>query len=87
MDKREAPWTDAEVESLNEYQRCRLGHPFTGGRKANGDETVLIATRDGWVEALGGLIVQTWAHARMADGSWRESLLYPFLSRTNEHHE
>lgn len=35
------------------------------------DETILIATTDGWVEREGGPVVQTWAHQFMADGSWR----------------
>lgn len=66
----EPPWTEDQVASLNLFQSEGRFHPFTGKRKENGEETVLIATKDGWVEELGGPVVQTWAHAFMADGSW-----------------
>lgn len=67
-----APWTPEEVESLNGYQECEFVHPFTGERGPNGEETILIATRDGWIERVGGPIVQDWAHWFMADGSWKK---------------
>jgi hypothetical protein len=66
-----APWTDDEVASLNGYQACGFAHPFTGRRGPNGEETILIATRDGWVEREGGPVVQTWAHSFMVDWSWK----------------
>jgi hypothetical protein len=67
----EAPWTDAEVTSLNGFQHCGYAHPFTAGhRQPNGDEVVLIATNAGWIEHEGGPIVQAWAHKFMTDGSW-----------------
>lgn len=65
------PWTADQVESLNAFQQCPHVHPFTGERGPNGEETVLIATPDGWIEHVGGPVVQTWAHAMMADGSWK----------------
>lgn len=65
-----APWTDREVASLNAYQISGF-HPYCGNRQPNGDETILIATRDGWVEREGGPVVQTWAHAFTTDGSWQ----------------
>lgn len=67
-----APWTDAQIESLNGYQESGVGHPFTGERQPNGDETILIATKEGWIEREGGPVVQTWAHPFMANGSWKE---------------
>jgi hypothetical protein len=68
----EAPWTPDQVESLNAYQHADNVHPFTGERGPNGEETVLVATPQGWVEQEGGPIVQRWAHFWMADWSWRQ---------------
>ena len=65
------PWTEDQVASLNAYQQSRVMHPFTGTRKADGSETILIATPEGWIAAPEGPIVQTWAHSWMADLSWR----------------
>ncbi len=73
----EAPWTDEQIEQLNRFQQCEFVHPFTGTRGPNGEERALIATPDGWVESLGGPVVQTWAHSFMADGSWEE-IFTPF---------
>lgn len=67
-----APWTDDQVASLNAYQQSGKLHPFTGERGPNGEETVLIATKDGWVEREGGPVVQVWAHLVMCDWSWGE---------------
>lgn len=65
----DAPWNDEQVASLNGYQRAGYVHPFTYGE---GEEKVdLVATRDGWIARDGGPVVQTWAHAFMADWSWR----------------
>jgi hypothetical protein len=68
----EAPWTSEQVESLNGYQNAGVYHPFTGEVGPDGERSVLIATERGWVETADGPIVQTWAHAFMADGSWRD---------------
>ena len=45
-----APWTDAQVENLNFYQRARLFHPFTCGRRDEHRDNpgILVAERDGW---------------------------------------
>lgn len=67
----DAPWTDDQVASLNGYQTCGHMHPFTGTRGPNGEETVLIATKEGWIEKEGGPVVQRWAHPFMADWTWR----------------
>lgn len=71
MNRVDAPWTPAQVYSLNEYQADGYGHPFTGDRGPNNEETVLIATPDGWVAKAGGPVVQTWAHDFMANLDWR----------------
>lgn len=73
MAERHAPWTDDEVASLNAYQKAGFIHPFTGyQRQPDGSETILIATREGWVEHEGGRIVQTWAHDFMANWAWKK---------------
>jgi len=71
MSRVDAPWSEEQVASLNAYQKAGVMHPFTGTRKPNGDETILIATPAGWVEEEGGPVVQTWAHDFMANGAWR----------------
>lgn len=55
--KKIAPWTPETVAALNSYQTWDIAHPYTS---ASG--RVLIATEAGWVEELGGPVVQDWAH-------------------------
>lgn len=64
------PWSDDQVNSLNEYQKCGYCHPFTYGDDPN--QVDLIATRDGWVAVENGPIVQDWAHPFMSDWSWKK---------------
>jgi len=73
MPKRKAPWTEAEVDSLNEYQKDAIFHPFTCPNRGDGPhrEThnqlgLLIATKDGWV-CPDCFYTQTWAHDFMMD--------------------
>ena len=65
-DRCSPPWTADQVESLNAYQQCDRCHPFTGEQ----GET-LLATPDGWRSSPNGPVSQKWAHAWMADWSWR----------------
>jgi DNA-directed RNA polymerase subunit RPC12/RpoP len=50
-----APWTDEEVEKLNQQQQDPQRHPYTCGSGRRTDEFhldgegVLRATKDGWV--------------------------------------
>jgi len=75
FERSEAPWTEDQVASLNGWQACGLVHPFTYG---DGEDQVdLVATKDGWVAAPSGPVVQSWAHAFMADWSWRSSVHSP----------
>jgi hypothetical protein len=67
----DAPWTDDQVASLNAYQESEKNHPFTGNRKPDGSETILIATPNGLVEEEGGPIVQTWAHSWAVNWEWQ----------------
>jgi hypothetical protein len=60
----EAPWTADEVEGLNAYQASGR-HPFTGRRGPGGEEVVLLASEEGWREAPGGPLGQSWAHGVM----------------------
>jgi len=71
LDRANAPWTEDQVRSLNEFQASGCLHPFTGERGPNGEETVLIATNAGWAERVDGPVVQTWAHTFMTDWSWK----------------
>ena len=61
------PWTEEQVAGLNRMQTSSALHPFTGEPGPNGEETVLIATQDGWIEREGGPVVQTWAWRWMAE--------------------
>lgn len=64
-----APWTDEQVERLNQYQQAGRFHPYTcPGRDDDADDDAddcpdrnLIATTDGWVCQCGAYR-QTWAH-------------------------
>jgi len=73
-DKVEAPFTPDQVASLNAYQVAGIMHPFTcGGGQARGHSGIrLIAAEDGWHCASDTCDYrQDWAHAFMANWSWR----------------
>jgi hypothetical protein len=53
-----APWTAEQTAFLNAFQICGYYHPYTSEQGAN-----LIATEEGWVEELGGPVVQNWVLA------------------------
>jgi hypothetical protein len=77
----DAPWTEDEVDKLNQYQRCSWVHPFTcGGERGDWahrqralenypleDYGQLVATPLGWVCPTCGY-TQTWAHDFMLLG-------------------
>ena len=66
-----APWTEDQVESLNQYQESGVMHPFTCGHGSHD----LHATKEGWVcticEKEGRTYTQNWCHTFMADWSWK----------------
>lgn len=42
-----APFTDSQIKYLEDYQRCRVIHPYTCGNDKCRDD--LIPTKDGWI--------------------------------------
>lgn len=69
-----APWTDAEVESLNAYQASSAMHPFTcENDDADHCASVLVATTAGWT-CPDCDYTQNWATAWMANWAWRVAL-------------
>lgn len=72
MEKVTAPFTRSQCASLNEYQTAGMFHPFTCGEPTcHGIR--LVAVADGWrcANQICGY-QQDWAHAWMADWSWRK---------------
>lgn len=79
-----APFTEEQIESLNGYQASGVMHPFTcdgprmdAAHKAyteahGGDYGQLVATAAGWHCPVCDY-KQFWAHAFMADGSWKQA--------------
>ena len=69
-----APWTEEQVKNLNDFQMNSCCHPFTCGDDdcRKDDRSPLTATVNGWTHPCG--YTQDWAHAGMADGSWRRPL-------------
>jgi hypothetical protein len=64
-----APWSEAQVASLNAFQKDGNLHPFTCPREHSDDVSAkLIATEAGWLcEAPGCLYTQDWAHPFMVE--------------------
>ena len=76
-----APWTEAQIERLKEWQRSGFVHPYTCGKRDDNhawndwgmDYGVLIPTRKGWV-CPDCDYTQNWAHKfsfePIPDSSW-----------------
>jgi hypothetical protein len=65
------PWSEDEVERLNEYQRCGWVHPFTCPNRDDGkhrDEGVLVAAVEGWY-CPDCDYTQNWCHEFMLRGA------------------
>jgi hypothetical protein len=78
----EAPWTEEQVKSLNEYQRAAWMHPFTCANRGQGfhpwrrgDRGVLTATVNGWI-CDDCDYTQNWAHDFMFEDGWKQA--FPF---------
>jgi hypothetical protein len=56
-----APWTAAQVDGLNRYQRFGKMHPFTCPGHDGGGDRDLVATRSGWI-CCHCDFRQDWAH-------------------------
>lgn len=67
----EAPFSVDQIQSLNEYQKAGIFHPFTCGTDGCRDD--LIATGEGWRCPSCMKHEQNWAHTFMADWSWKKS--------------
>jgi hypothetical protein len=65
-DQIHAPWTQTQVDALNDWQQLGFVHEFTC---ACGGHTVLVATLEGWTCPKGCGYRQEWAWAFMADRS------------------
>jgi hypothetical protein len=70
------PWTDEQVNKLNEWQACDWVHEFTCGNDADPNFVLshevlgktLVASNDGW-HCLSCGYTQTWAHDFMLKGA------------------
>ena len=62
----EAPWSEQQVDHLNEWQHAGYVHEFTCPNEHAGSH-VLIALRNGW-HCPGCAYTQTWAHEMMLAG-------------------
>mgnify|MGYP001241801252 CR=1 FL=1 len=67
-----APFTEAQVTRLNEWQKNKKVHPFTCGQCRDADpefplrdQHELVATEDGWICPTCDY-TQDWAHDFMA---------------------
>ncbi len=81
LDRITAPFTPAQVDALNAYQREGRFHPFTCGgdrgdaahaaeaeASGSGEPGLLVATPEGF-RCPACSYTQPWAHAAMAGGS------------------
>lgn len=75
VSKAQAPFTEAQVRSLNDYQVSGVMHPFTCGPCRDrlgireGNDRLLVATPEGWICPTCDY-TQDWCWAWMADGTW-----------------
>ena len=72
---RSAPFSDAQVESINGFQRSGVMHPFTCpvDDPVHSVDSHLVATPAGMhCPADGCEYRQDWVHEFMADGQWRD---------------
>lgn len=57
-----APWTEAQVKAINEFQSQEFRDPY-----ASMGIKVWIATPEGFVEEEGGPVVQDWVHTEIIE--------------------
>lgn len=63
-----APFTEEQIQSMNEYQKSDRVHPFTCSEHS---DIPLIATPAGWI-CKHCDYKQYWSHEWMGDWRWRE---------------
>lgn len=70
-----APWTQAQVDALNEYQKSGRFHGYTCGGN-HGASQLLVATIYGWVCPIATCSYsQNWAHAlSMSEDAYTETI-------------
>lgn len=66
-----APWDEAQIKSLNDYQEARVFHPYTHSRDEDGNDEILVATKDGWKCPNHPDHLQDWAWDWTANDQWR----------------
>ena len=67
-----APWTDQEVNNINDFQRSNWFHGFTCPSLAHTSHVDLIAGNDALHCSDPHCdYTQTWVHEFMASGEWR----------------
>jgi len=76
-----APFSEDQVKSLNEYQTSGCFHEFTCGNTKCRD--ALVASETGWKCPTCGFDDQKWAWSWMTDWRWKE-LYVPKLKEDDE---
>lgn len=69
MPKIVAPWTDEQVDALNDYQAESMFHPYTCSEAHTGDRRNLVATTRGWICRYCNY-TQDWAHSQVVE-AWQ----------------
>lgn len=87
-------FSEAEVASLNAYQKSGFFHPFTCGNPDHEEHVNLVAAEQGWY--CPAMVdenneeycdyTQTWAHDFMKDWSWRR-LQQPWHNEPEENRD
>lgn len=77
-------FTPEEVESLNDYQKAGIFHPFTcGGNRTDKNhldgEGLLVATEAGWYCPYCDF-KQNWAYDFMKNRSWEKHSHWPKMT-------
>lgn len=69
MARKDAPFTDEEVKSINDFQKSGVFHEFTCVESHPGLDRTLVAFQHG-LDCPHCAYTQVWVHSWMADRSW-----------------